>query len=100
MIYFFSLGVKIAFGSDVGPFPHGQQAIEFEYLVRFGMKPAVAIRSATILAADLMGWQNQGSFDREGEVRRYHRDDERSAAGDYLIRASEIRDEGWRSCSR
>jgi imidazolonepropionase-like amidohydrolase len=60
-----SAGVKIAFGSDVGPFPHGQQAIEFEYLVKFGMKPAAAIRSATVLAADLMGWQDQvGSIEK------------------------------------
>jgi len=49
-------GVKIAFGTDAGPFPHGTQAIEFEWMTRYGMTPAAAIQSATINAADLMGW--------------------------------------------
>jgi imidazolonepropionase-like amidohydrolase len=50
-------GVKIAFGSGVGPFPHGTQTPEFEYMVKFGMSPAAAIRAATSDAAQLMGWQ-------------------------------------------
>jgi imidazolonepropionase-like amidohydrolase len=56
-------GVKIAFGSGVGPFPHGSQTKEFEYLVKFGMTPVQAIRAATLGAAQLMGWQ-----DRVGSV--------------------------------
>jgi imidazolonepropionase-like amidohydrolase len=56
-------GVKIAFGSGVGPFPHGSQTKEFEYMVKFGMTPVQAIRAATIEAAKLMGWQ-----DRVGSV--------------------------------
>ncbi len=52
-------GVKIAFGTDVGVVPHGTQAKEFEYMVRFGMTPAQALRSATTVAADLMGWQDR-----------------------------------------
>lgn len=52
-------GVKIAFGSGVGPFPHGTQNKEFEYLVKFGMSPAQAIHAATVSAADLMGWQDR-----------------------------------------
>lgn len=52
-------GVKIAFGTDVGPFPHGTQAVEFEYMTRYGMSPAAAIQSATIRAAELMGWQDR-----------------------------------------
>ena len=52
-------GVKIAFGSDVGVFPHGTQAKEFEYMVRFGMTPAQALLSATSVAAGLMGWQDR-----------------------------------------
>jgi len=47
----------------VGPFPHGTQTKEFEYLVKFGMTPAQAIRAATSEAALLMGWQ-----DRVGSV--------------------------------
>lgn len=49
-------GVKIAFGTDAGSFPHGTQAIEFEWMTRYGMSPLQAIRSATINAADLLGW--------------------------------------------
>ncbi len=56
-------GVKIAFGSGVGPFPHGSQTKEFEYMVKFGMTPPQAIRAATSEAALLMGWQ-----DRVGSV--------------------------------
>ena len=49
-------GVKIAFGTDAGSFPHGTQAIEFEWMTRYGMSPLRAIRAATVNAADLMGW--------------------------------------------
>jgi len=52
-------GVKIAFGTDAGPFPHGTQAIEFEYMTRFGMPPLAAIQSATIRAAELMDWSDR-----------------------------------------
>jgi imidazolonepropionase-like amidohydrolase len=52
-------GVKIAFGSGVGPFPHGSQSKEFEYMVKFGMTPVQAIRAATVQAADLMGWSDR-----------------------------------------
>lgn len=55
--------MKIAFGTDVGPFPHGTQAVEFEYLTRFGMTPLAAIQAATLSGADLMGWG-----DRVGEI--------------------------------
>ena len=53
-------GVKIAFGTDAGTGPdHGSQATEFKYLVDYGMKPAQALRSATALAAELLGWQGR-----------------------------------------
>jgi imidazolonepropionase-like amidohydrolase len=52
-------GVKFALGSDVGPFPHGTQAKEFELMVRFGMTPAKAIQAGTINAADLLGLSSQ-----------------------------------------
>jgi imidazolonepropionase-like amidohydrolase len=58
-------GVKIAFGTGVGPFPHGTQMREFEYMVKFGMTPAQAIRAATIVDAQMMGWEaNIGSIER------------------------------------
>jgi imidazolonepropionase-like amidohydrolase len=57
-------GVPIAFGTDVGPFPHGTQAKEFAYMVRYGMSPVEAMRAATWVAAELMGWQDRvGSVD-------------------------------------
>jgi imidazolonepropionase-like amidohydrolase len=52
-------GVMIAFGTDAGPFPHGTQAKEFEYMVRYGMSPARAILSSTHMAAVLMDWQDE-----------------------------------------
>jgi imidazolonepropionase-like amidohydrolase len=58
-------GVKIAFGTGVGPFPHGTQMKEFEYMVKFGMTPAQVIRAATIVNAQMMGWEaNIGSIER------------------------------------
>src|SRR6185437_4469154 len=41
-------GVPMAVGSDVGPFPHGTQAREFELLVKFGMTPLAAIQAGTL----------------------------------------------------
>src|SRR5580704_13279387 len=52
-------GVKIAFGTDAGPFPHGTQAVEFEWMTRYGMSNLQAIQAATTNAADLMGWADQ-----------------------------------------
>ena len=51
-------GVKLAFGTDSGVYPHGLNAIQFGYLVRLGMTPIAAIRSATWHAAELMGWSS------------------------------------------
>ena len=48
-------GVKIAFGTDSGVSRHGDNAQEFALMVRNGMSPAAAIRSATVGAADLLG---------------------------------------------
>jgi imidazolonepropionase-like amidohydrolase len=60
-----SRGVKISFGSGVGPFPHGTQTAEFSYLVKYGMTPAQAIQAATTVAAEMMGWQDQiGSIEK------------------------------------
>jgi imidazolonepropionase-like amidohydrolase len=47
-------GVKLAFGTDAGVFPHGINARQFALLVKAGMTPAAAIRSATSVAADLL----------------------------------------------
>ncbi len=59
-----SRGVKIAFGSGVhdspgGVWSHGSQAVEFKYMVEYGETPAQAIQSATTVAAEMLGWQDQ-----------------------------------------
>jgi imidazolonepropionase-like amidohydrolase len=48
-------GVKMAFGTDAGVYPHGDNARQFFYMVKYGMTPAQAIRAATSSAADLIG---------------------------------------------
>ena len=51
-------GVKVAFGTDAGVYPHGENARQFAYMVKYGLAPAKAIRSATSDAADLLGRPN------------------------------------------
>ena len=51
----FQAGVKMAFGTDAGVYPHGDNARQFFYMVKYGMTPAQAIRAATSSAADLIG---------------------------------------------
>jgi imidazolonepropionase-like amidohydrolase len=48
-------GVKIAYGTDAGVYPHGDNAKQFFYMVAYGMTPAEAIRSASSAAADMLG---------------------------------------------
>ncbi len=52
-------GVPFAVGSDVGPFPHGTQAREYELMVKFGMSPADTLRAGLINGAKLLDWSNQ-----------------------------------------
>jgi imidazolonepropionase-like amidohydrolase len=57
-------GAKLAFGTDAGVYPHGWNAKQFAKMVQYGMTPMQAIQSATVNAADLLGWS-----DRVGSVR-------------------------------
>ncbi len=52
-------GVKLAFGTDSGGYPHGMNAKQFAYQVRYGQTPMEAIASATSVAAEVMGWQDR-----------------------------------------
>ena len=52
-------GVKIGFGTDAGIFPHGDNARQFAYMVRFGLTPLGAIRAATIEAARCLGQERE-----------------------------------------
>jgi imidazolonepropionase-like amidohydrolase len=52
-------GVRIAFGTDAGIYPHGLNARQFAYQVRCGQSTLDAIRSATIHAAELLRWDDR-----------------------------------------
>jgi len=52
-------GVRIAFGTDAAVIPHGTNGRQFAVYVREGMSPLEAIRSATIEAAALIGWEDK-----------------------------------------
>jgi imidazolonepropionase-like amidohydrolase len=58
-------GVKIAFGTDAGVFAHGKNAKEFEFMTEVGMPPMEAIKSATIVPAQILGEKdNMGSIEK------------------------------------
>jgi len=80
-----SKGLKISFGSGVGPFPHGTQAAEFAYLVKYGMSPSQAIQAATSVAAEMMGWQ-----DRVGSIEKGKFADIIAVSGDPLKDITEL----------
>jgi imidazolonepropionase-like amidohydrolase len=48
-------GVKIGFGTDAAVYPHGMNAVEFGLMVKFGMQPIDALKTATSVDADLLG---------------------------------------------
>jgi imidazolonepropionase-like amidohydrolase len=52
-------GVPIAYGTDSGVYPHGMNAVQLPYMVRYGMTALGAIQSATIEAARLMRWDDR-----------------------------------------
>jgi imidazolonepropionase-like amidohydrolase len=52
-------GVPFAVGSDVGPFPHGTQAVEMELMVRYGMKPLAVLQADFLNGARLMGLEGR-----------------------------------------
>lgn len=52
-------GIPFAVGSDVGPFPHGTQAVEFELMVRYGMTPLAVLQADLINGAKVLGWEGQ-----------------------------------------
>ena len=52
-------GVKLAFGTDAGVYPHGWNGKQFHTMVVWGMTPMQSIQSATTTAADLLGWKDK-----------------------------------------
>ncbi len=61
-------GVKVAFGTDSGVYPHGWNARQLPYMVRYGMSSMQAVQSATIVAAELMGWADRVGSIEPGKV--------------------------------
>ena len=57
------MGTKVAYGTDSGVHPHGGNGKQFAWAVRYGMTPAQAIQSATLVSAELLGWE-----DRVGQI--------------------------------
>jgi imidazolonepropionase-like amidohydrolase len=72
-------GVPMAVGSDVGPFPHGTQAREFELLVKYGMTPLAALQAGMLNGARILGWQ-----DRIGQLKPGYFADVIAVPGDPL----------------
>jgi imidazolonepropionase-like amidohydrolase len=62
----YAKGVKIAFGTDCGVSPHGDNALEFHYMVEAGMSPEDAIKSATIESAKLLRMEDEIGLIKEG----------------------------------
>lgn len=75
----FQSGAKMAFGTDSGVYPHGDNAKQFAKMVEWGMKPLDAIQAATISAADLLGWS-----DKIGALETGHYADLIAVSGDPL----------------
>lgn len=61
-------GVKIAFGTDAGVFPHGENGKEFGYMVEAGMPAMEAIKSATLVAAEVLGMSDKIGTIEKGKL--------------------------------
>jgi len=60
-------GVKAAFGTDAGVYPHGWNGKQFVKMVKWGLTPMQAIQAATVNAADLLGWTDSTGSVTEGK---------------------------------
>ena len=80
-------GVKIAFGTDIGVCPFGQNGREFNLMVQNGMTPMRAIQSATVAGADLLG-----IADKVGSIRQGKFADLIAVRGDPLVNVRLLED--------
>jgi imidazolonepropionase-like amidohydrolase len=78
-------GVHMAFGTDAGVYPHGDNARQFFYMVKYGMTPMQAIQAATVNGAELLGWA-----DRIGSVTPGKYADLIAVSGDPLANVAEL----------
>jgi imidazolonepropionase-like amidohydrolase len=83
-------GVRIAYGTDSGIYPHGLNARQFAYQVRCGQSPLDAIRSATVNAAELIRWA-----DRVGRIEPGYLADLIAVDGDPLQDVRRLEDVGF-----
>ena len=81
----YKAGTKMAFGTDAGVYPHGDNARQFYYMVKYGMTGMQAIQAATINGADLLGWK-----DRVGSLSAGKYADIVAVAGDPLADPAEL----------
>jgi imidazolonepropionase-like amidohydrolase len=61
-------GVTIGMGGDVGVFPHGENVLEMELMVNYGMKPLQVLQAATSINAKAMQIQNKVGFIKAGHL--------------------------------
>jgi imidazolonepropionase-like amidohydrolase len=78
-------GVKLAYGTDSGVYPHGWNGKQFAKMVEWGLTPMQTIQTATLNAADLLGWS-----DRVGSVQAGRFADLVAVAGDPLTDIHEL----------
>ena len=86
-------GVTILNGSDVGTFPHGDNARELEAMVAYGMPTVDALKSATSIAARVLHMEKQIGAGEAGTLRRPRRVRRRPDEGHRGAAAGEVRDE-------
>ena len=83
----YEAGVSIAFGTDAGMYPHGRNADEFITMVKLGMQPMDALRSATVVNAALFGMSDDKGTIESGKLA-----DLIAVRGDPLADVSVMRD--------
>lgn len=79
-------GVRIAYGTDSGVYPHGDNARQFVYMVRYGLTSMDAIRAATLSSAQLLGKERELGSIATGKVA-----DLVAVAGDPLLDIDQLR---------
>jgi imidazolonepropionase-like amidohydrolase len=61
-------GVRVAYGTDAGVYPHGDNARQLAYMARYGLTPMQALRAATIDAARVIGWEQRVGSLAQGKL--------------------------------
>ena len=87
-------GVKVAYGTDSGIYPHGMNAMQLPYMVKYGMTPMQAIQSATIFGRRSDAVEGQRRLARAGKICRHHRGRGRRPGRSPELQEGGVRDEG------